>query len=130
MTPRLLALSLAACTFVLTACGASQARPDGGVAVCDPTQERFLPVTVQDAQGQPVSGATVTAKNLTTGQTITAQTNDQGGTGAIGSSIGSGTVRITAQKGTQTSNTGEANFTCGECGCSFEPESVALTLNP
>lgn len=98
--------------------------------MCDPAQERFLPVTVVDAQGQPVQGATVTATNLTSGQKITAVTNDQGGTGAVGSSIGSGTVQITAQKDTKTSDVGQANFVCGDCGCSFEPESVTLTLNP
>lgn len=130
MTLRSLALSLAS-AVLLPGCGShSEPRANGGLSVCDPAQERFVPVLVLDAQGAPAAGATVTAKNVASGKTITATSNEQGSTGAIGSSIGPGTVRISAQKDTKTSNVAEANFICGECGCSFEPESITLTLNP
>lgn len=128
MNARLLAALCA--SALLLACGGSVPRPDGGVAVCDPNVDAFLPVKVLDANDQPVAGAEVTAKNVATGKTISGTTNEQGTTTAVSSSLGSGSVTVTARKDTKVSNTGQANFVCGECSCTYEPESVTLKLNP
>lgn len=125
-------LLISCCVVGLSlACGGgSEPRPDGGVSVCDPNEERFIPVTVVDAANEPVPNATVTARNESTGKTVTAVTNEQGVTAAVGSGIGSGTVTFRATSGTKTSNVGQATFVCGECGCSFDPVSITLELNP
>lgn len=130
MNPRLPCLAILALTLSFFACGGSVPRPDGGVSVCDPDEERFIPVRVVDANGDPVPEATVTAKNISTGRTVTAVTNQEGTSAAVGSGIGSGTVIFSATKGSKTSHTAQANFVCGECGCSFDPVSITLTLNP
>lgn len=129
MTPRLPFL-IVACTLLLACGGTSVPRPDGGVATCDPDVEAFIPITVVDAASEPVAGAEVTARNESTGKTITGTTNDRGQTTSVGSSIGSGTVTLRASKDTKVSDPAQANFVCGECGCSFEPESITLRLNP
>lgn len=129
MTPRLPFVVLA-CALLLACGGNSVPRPDGGLATCDPEDERFIPITVVDAASEPVAGAEVTARNEGTGKTIIGTTNDRGQTTAVGSSIGSGTVTLTAQKDTKVSDPAQANFVCGECGCSFEPDSITLRLNP
>ncbi|MBX5482158.1 MAG: carboxypeptidase regulatory-like domain-containing protein [Myxococcaceae bacterium] len=132
MTPRLLAAS-SLLAFVLIACGPqAMSRIDGGVANCDQgeAQTRALPVEVVDAQGNPVEGATVTAKNVGSGQTVTATTGSNGRTTAITSAIGAGTIQVSAQKGSQVSDVKQSEALCGECGCTFTPDSLTLTMNP
>lgn len=119
-----------ASALLLVACGGSSStHPDAGT-VCDPNEERFLVVSVVDASGAPAAGATVTARNDSSGKVVTALTNDQGISSAVGTSIGSGTVVVTATLGSKASNTQQAEFSCGECGCNIEPDSVTVTLNP
>lgn len=130
MNPRLLVSSSVVALFLLACGGGSSPRPDGGVAVCDPNEEKFLVVTVVDASGQPAGGATISALNVSTGQRVTAVANDQGVSTAIGTSIGSGTITVSATLANKASNTQQAQFTCGECGCNIEPDSVTITLNP
>lgn len=120
-----------ASALLLVACGGGgpSTHPDAG-NVCDPNEERFLIVTVVDASGAPAAGATVTARNDATGKVVTALTNDQGISSAVGSTIGSGTVMVSATLASKASNTQQAEFSCGECGCNIEPGSVTITLNP
>jgi hypothetical protein len=129
---RLLACSVILLTLA-TACGGGEGVPaaqDAGHLGCASINEAFLPVKVLDAQGSPVEGARVTAKNVTSGVMVAGTTNAQGTTTSIGESLGSGTIEVTAQSGSKVSPRGQATFSCGECGCTFDPTSLTLQLPP
>ncbi len=122
-----LLLGLALCCF---ACGGKvQSLPDGGREIqnCS-TESATLVVKVVNAQGQPVEGATVTAKNVGSGKTVSGSTNGQGSTNAVTDALGTGTVRLSASSGTQISQTAQVDFLCGDCACTVEPKSVTLQL--
>jgi hypothetical protein len=125
-----------ACSVVLlalaSACGGEgvPAAPDAGHLGCTDINEAFLPVKVLGVDGNPVEGARVTAKNLATGMTVEGTTNAQGTTTSIGQSLGSGTIEVTAQVGSKVSPRGQATFSCGDCGCTFDPTSLTLQLPP
>jgi hypothetical protein len=125
-----------ACSVVLlglaAACGGGgvPAPPDDEHLGCTEVEETYLPVKVLDPNGVPVEGATVTAKNVATGATIVGTTNAQGTTTSIGQSLGSGTIEVIAQSGSKVSPRGQATFSCGECGCTFDPTSITLHLPP
>ena len=117
----------------LTACGGEE--PDSNIDTHQPRlgctdgeQEKFLVVKVVDAAGEPVADATVTARNMGTGKTITATTSSNGVSTAVGSSIGSGTVQVSAKSGTTPTDLKQAEFVCGECGCTIHPSSLTLTV--
>ena len=126
----LLASSLA---FSLAACGGGGEPmvPDAGTEQlgCTPDElEAHLAVVVVDAQGAPVQGAEVTAKNLGSGKTISANTDGDGVTVAVGTSIGSGSVQVTAKQGSRLSDTKQAEFDCGGCTCTISPPTITLTI--
>ncbi|ATB27287.1 carboxypeptidase-like regulatory domain-containing protein [Melittangium boletus] len=108
---------------------------DGGLHVDRPTDVCTavlvtLRVQVVNAQGMPVPDATVSATHLETGNTITSVTGDEGITHAVNEELGAGQVRLTARAGSKSSDTAEVAWSCDECHCSPDPESVQLRLNP
>jgi hypothetical protein len=108
---------------------------DGGLKVHqqgDPCTENLvtLRVEVVDAQGATVKDATVTATNVDTGHTITSTTSERGVTTAVNEDIGEGTVRLTATAGSKVSEPAEVHWTCDECHCHPDPETVQLQLHP
>lgn len=125
-----LRLCCAAVAAVLLACGPSSThRPDGGgVVLCTPDEETFLAVLVQNQAGEPVDAATVVARNVGTNQRVTGSTDRNGLSTAVGSSIGSGSIEVSATKATRVSETKQVEFVCGECGCDITPPSVTLQI--
>lgn len=125
-----LALSVTAAAFLLAGCGGHTALPDGGTTdrlVCAngiPT----MAIQVMDASGKPVSGATVTAKNVASGKTVTGTTDERGITQSVTNEIGSGTIRVSATMGTLSSAVTQVDWICGECTCSATPNQVVLTV--
>ncbi|MGQ0506618.1 MAG: carboxypeptidase-like regulatory domain-containing protein [Myxococcaceae bacterium] len=105
--------------------------PDGGRASIGCFESpAVVVVKVVDAAGSAVEGATVTAKNVGTGKTVTATTNGAGITNDVTDTIGTGTVRLTAETGTGASQTAQVEFTCSDCSCSVSPQSLTLQLSP
>ncbi len=117
-------------SLALTACGPNiEHRPDGGGVVrCDPETETYLAVSVQDSAGEPVDEATVVAKNLASGMTVTGTTNGRGITTAVGSSLGSGSIEVYARSGTRESERKQVEFVCGECSCDLQPGAITLQI--
>lgn len=126
------ALLVAVPLAVLLACGGSGGgtTEDPDRLGCSPDQETWLPVQVIDVNGDPVGGAEITAKNITTGKIVIATTNADGRTTALGQSLGSGTIQVSATFGSKSSGVRQATFVCGECTCTFDPTSITLQLNP
>lgn len=121
---------LTTCTLLgLLGCGASNSLPDGGRGRFICTNELMvLPVKVIDSTGTPVDGAAVSAKNLSNGKSVNGTTDGRGVTTAVNEDLGTGTVRIQASKGGQTSMVFDVNFTCGECDCAVNPRSATLLI--
>ena len=108
---------------------------DGGLRVNrqgDPCTEKLITLRVEvvNAQGAPVEDAVVTATHVGTGRTITGTTGDRGVTTAVNEDIGEGTVRLTATAGSKVSAPAEVAWTCDECHCHPDPDTVQLQLNP
>lgn len=109
---------------------------DGGLRVTtprgDPCTDNLvtLRVEVVDAQGALVDGAVVTATNAGTGHSIIGTTSERGVTTAVNEDIGAGQVRLTAVAGSKTSEPVEVKWTCDECHCTPETDSVQLRLHP
>jgi|GEM_PF-1088723 len=108
---------------------------DGGLHVDRPTDVCTavlvtLRVQVVNAQDTPVPDATVSATHLETGNTITSVTGDEGSTHAVNEELGEGRVRLSARAGSKSSDTTEVVWSCDECHCYPEPNSVQLRLNP
>ncbi len=117
----------------LAACGGGGPTPisDAGTQQlgCTPDElDVHLGVLVVDAQGAPVRDVEVTAKNLGSGKTISATTDADGITAAIGTSMGSGSVHVTAKQGSRLSDTKQAEFQCGACTCTISPPTITLTI--
>lgn len=114
----------------LVACGQpSLTQPDGGRSRAQCTNEpASIVVKVEDSAGLPVEGATVTATNPGTGESITGTTNGQGTTQAVNQEIGPGTVHVRATLGSRQSDTRQVNWVCGECLCTADPSSLVLEL--
>lgn len=89
-----------------------------------------LKVEVVTAEGVRVKGATVTATNLETNQSITGVTNELGVTRAVNETLAPGTTRLYAVAGSKVSPPTELGWRCDECHCSPEPDAVQLQLNP
>jgi hypothetical protein len=89
-----------------------------------------LKVEVFTAYGTLVKGATVTAVNEETQESITGVTNEVGVSRAVNESIAPGRTRIQATAGSKVSAPVEVEWQCGECHCEPIPGSVRLELNP
>lgn len=127
------ALLLGVAVLGLSACNVldgTQPLPDGGRAriVCA-NGFTVLPVTVVDSSGKPIDGAAVTATNNSNGKAASGTTNGNGVTTAVDETLGSGVVRITAEKAGQKSAPFDATFSCGECDCYVTPRSATLMIN-
>jgi hypothetical protein len=108
---------------------------DGGVRVDrrgNPCTDQLvtLRVEVVDAQGQPVSGAMVTATHEQTGHSITGTTGERGVTTAVNEHLGAGLVRVVAQAGSKVSPPAQVRWTCDDCHCQPEPSTLRLQLPP
>ena len=101
--------------------------PDGGRANpgCFDAQV-VLPVTVVDANNQPVTGATVTATNRGTGKSVTGTTDANGICNAVTEAIGAGDVDLKALDGARMSSAFSVQWTCGACDCIASPASATL----
>ena len=115
---------------LLAACSPPAYLPDGG----RPRQTcvnsaSLIAVRAQDASGLPVADATVTAKNTSTGKTVTGFTAGDGWTNAVTDDIGDGMIDITAVAGTlKTRRPFTVQVLCGECDCTVMPSTATLTL--
>lgn len=89
-----------------------------------------LKVEVVTAEGIRVKGATVTAFNEDSKQSITGVTNEQGISRAVNESLAPGLTRLTATAGPKVSQATEVEWQCDECHCEPIPDSVTLELNP
>ena len=89
-----------------------------------------LKVEVVTAYGNLVKGATVTAVNEETQESITGVTNEVGVSRAVNESIAPGRTRLYATAGSKVSAPVEVDWQCGECHCEPVPSAVTLELNP
>lgn len=89
-----------------------------------------LKVEVITANGVLVKGATVTAVNEETQQSITGVTNEVGVSRAVNESLAPGRTRLYATAGSKVSPATEVEWQCDECHCQPIPSSVTLQLNP
>src|SRR4051794_17528772 len=116
--------------MLMVACSSPGYLPDGG----RPRQEchngaTVIPVKTQDALGQPIEGAQVTAKNTTNGMSQIGLTNGSGFTNQITDELGNGQVEISATNATlNTKQPYIVQVVCGECDCTAMPGTVTLTL--
>ena len=116
----------------LLACGPRTVlQPDGGQGPFTCTVELVsMTVKVVDAAGAPVEGAMVTATNVVSQKTITAQTNASGTTTAVTEDLGQGTATVRATLGGKVTDQKNVTWTCGNCHCNPDPGLVTLTLSP
>lgn len=89
-----------------------------------------LKVEVVTAEGVLVKGATVTAVNEETQESITGVTNETGVSRAVNESLAPGVTRLSAVAGSKVSQDTEVQWTCDGCHCEPVPDSVTLELNP
>lgn len=89
-----------------------------------------LKVEVVTAEGVRVKGATVTAVNEETQESITGVTNDTGVSSAVNESIAPGVTRLKAEAGPKVSQDTEVQWECDGCHCEPTPDSITLELNP
>jgi hypothetical protein len=89
-----------------------------------------LKVEVVTAYGTFVKGATVTAVNEETQESITGVTNEVGVSRAVNESIAPGRTRLYATAGSKVSAPVQVEWQCDECHCEPDPASVRLELNP
>jgi hypothetical protein len=101
---------------------------DAGRLIVCPTGADVIPVTVVDANGTAIEGATVKATHVTTGESLEGTTNAQGRSTTVTSELGTGTVRVTAAFGERVSNVAEVTWVCGDCNCSGTPSQVTLAI--
>jgi hypothetical protein len=89
-----------------------------------------LKVEVVTADGVRVKGATVTAVNEETQESITGVTNETGVSRAVNESLAPGVTRLSAVAGSKVSQDTEVQWECDGCHCEPIPDSVTLELNP
>ena len=89
-----------------------------------------LKVEVVSADGAPVKGATVTAINATTNQSITSVTNEEGVSRAVNESLAPGLTQLSATAGPKVAPPVQVQWECDECHCTPIPGAVRLRLNP
>jgi hypothetical protein len=116
--------------FVLAGCGTPTYLPDGGRTQYGCTHSlTVIPVHAQDINGMPVGGATVTARNASTGAMQTGTTNGDGNTAAITDEIGRGQIEITATSGAlATQKAFIVQIACGNCDCTAIPGAASVVL--
>ena len=104
---------------------------DRGENTCA-TELVSLKVEVVTAEGVLVKGATVTAVNEETHDSITGMTNETGVSRAVNESLtpGGGVTRLSAVAGSKVSQDTEVQWECDGCHCEPTPDSVTLELNP
>lgn len=101
----------------------------GGQQAC--TEEWVtLRVEVVTAEGIHVKGATVTATNMTTNQSIIGVTNEEGVSRAVNESLAPDPTRLYATAGTKVSPPEQVEWQCDGCHCIPVPGVVTLRLNP
>ena len=125
MKTRLLPLA-----FVVAACSAPNLLPDGGRPrqTCNDSPTS-IGVVVQDAMGNPISGAAVTAKNTSTGMTRTGTSGSSGHASGFDDTLGDGQIEFTATYDTlRTAQPFIIRVVCGECDCTAMPSTATLTL--
>jgi len=89
-----------------------------------------LKVEVVTANGVLVKGATITAINEETQESITAVTNEVGISRAVNESLAPGPTRLYATAGSKVSPATEVEWQCDDCHCQPDPGTVTLQLNP
>jgi hypothetical protein len=89
-----------------------------------------LRVEVVTAEGVRVKGATITATNLETQESITGVTNDVGISRAVNESLAPGPTRLYATAGSKVSQATQVEWQCDDCHCTPSPGEVTLQLNP
>jgi hypothetical protein len=89
-----------------------------------------LKVEVVTAEGVLVKGATVTAINEESHESITGVTNEVGVSRAVNESLAPGLTRLSAIAGSKVSQATEVEWQCDGCHCEPIPDSVTLELNP
>jgi hypothetical protein len=89
-----------------------------------------LKVKVVTVEGVLVKGATVTATNVETHQSITGVTNEEGVSRAVNESLAPGLIRLYATAGSKVSPPTEVEWQCDDCRCVPTPDAVMLQLNP
>jgi hypothetical protein len=112
----------------LSACDNRPVVDDGGEVCAE--EMVTLRVEVVTAEGVLVKGATVTATNLTTNQSITSVTNAEGITRAVNESLAPGVTQLHATAGSKVSHPVQVGWECDECHCTPIPGAVTLQLNP
>ncbi|WP_240487017.1 carboxypeptidase-like regulatory domain-containing protein [Hyalangium minutum] len=89
-----------------------------------------LKVEVVTADGVLVKGATVTAINEESQESITGVTNEVGVSRAVNESLAPGRTRLYATAGSKVSPATEVQWLCDDCHCQPDPDTVTLQLNP
>jgi hypothetical protein len=102
---------------------------DRGTGTCS-EELVSLKVQVVTAEGVLVKGATVTATNEDTEESITGVTNEVGVSRAVNESLAPGPTRVSAMAGSKVSQATEIDWQCNDCHCEPVPDSVTLQLNP
>jgi hypothetical protein len=90
----------------------------------------LLRVTVVDADGAPVEGAVVTARNEATGKTLIGTTDARGTTLAVNEEVGVGDVQVQAERAPKSTPPTAVAWTCDECHCYPSTAELTLALNP
>ncbi|WP_224245922.1 carboxypeptidase-like regulatory domain-containing protein [Hyalangium gracile] len=89
-----------------------------------------LKVEVVTAEGVRVKGATITATNEETLESITGITNEQGFSRAVNETLAPGVTRLYATAGSKVSPATQVEWVCDDCHCEPTPDTVTLQLNP
>jgi hypothetical protein len=113
---------------LLSACDNRPVVNDGGESCAE--QMVTLRVEVVTAEGVRVKGATVTATNVETNQSITGVTNEAGISRAVNESLAPGVTQLHATAGPKVSPPVQVEWQCDECHCTPIPGAVTLQLNP
>ncbi|HET9449781.1 MAG TPA: carboxypeptidase-like regulatory domain-containing protein [Aggregicoccus sp.] len=123
--PALRLLVLSSMLVPLAACIEPPPPPPGREGEC--TEELvLLRVTVVDANGAPVEGAVVTARNELTGKTLIGTTDGRGATLAVNEEVGDGSVQVQAERAPKVSQPVTVGWSCDACHC--YPSTAELTL--
>jgi hypothetical protein len=123
--PALRLLVLSSVLVPLVACVEPPPPPPDRPDACS-VELVLLRVTVVDADGAPVEGAVVTARNASTGKTLIGTTDARGATLAVNEEIGDGQVEVQAERAPKTSKAAAVGWTCDPCHC--YPSTAELTL--
>lgn len=94
---------------------------------CDPLYHATMSVMVVDADGAPVSGAVVIARDVASMATVEGETGSDGTTIMGGSGSGSGTSVVTATFEGRSASA-EVDWRCASCLCQPTPSWLELVL--